>query len=43
MVPRTLPPPPPPIPPKAARVGALREVDNQQQQNVQQILFTEFK
>lgn len=41
MVPRSL-PPPPPIPPKAARVGVLREIDNQQQ-NAQSIIFTEFK
>lgn len=45
MVPRALPPPPPPpIPPKIIRAGALREIDNQQQQNTQQpVIFTEFK
>ncbi|UJR38434.1 hypothetical protein I4U23_031102 [Adineta vaga] len=45
MVPRSL-PPPPPVPPKLVRMGgALREVDNQpqqQQSNAQSILFTEF-
>ena len=47
MVPRALPPPPPPpVPPKAIRLGVLREIDNQQQlspSNAQPILFTEFK
>ncbi len=45
MVPRSLPPPPPPpVPPKIIRPGVLREIDNQQQQqNTQPVLFTEFK
>jgi hypothetical protein len=42
MVPRSL-PPPPPVPPKVVRTGALREVDNLQQQTAQPIIFTEFK
>jgi len=43
MVPRALPPPPPPpIPPKTVRGGVLREIDNQQQ-NTQPLIFTEFK
>ncbi|CAF2946028.1 unnamed protein product [Rotaria sp. Silwood2] len=41
MVPRSL--PPPPVPPKTTRVVVLRETDNQQQQNIQAVLFTEFK
>ncbi|CAF4600164.1 unnamed protein product [Rotaria sp. Silwood1] len=44
MVPRSLPPPPPPppVPPKTTRIAVLRETDNQQQQNAQAVLFTEF-
>ncbi|CAF1629108.1 unnamed protein product [Rotaria magnacalcarata] len=46
LVPRSLPPPPPPppiLPKTTTRAAVLRDIDNQQQQNVQAVLFTEFK